>query len=220
VLSVQLLARILTIYISELVSGKLPPEISYPSRLVHFWTRVLRPQRTWKNIPNWHWTSMNSVSDGWWEEMVLPAPDLRVHSAGCMSWAPCLVCWHGSTFFFFFFFDQDTVALCSHHWHATWPQTPHSRSWCQVSHHVRFHHKGEYDTCTISDWTLHTMSSTGTALGLLRVIAQTAHKGTLRRSFHNSHPTATVFPNADRKVCLRFWSRWHSWYFPKAGSNY
>jgi len=36
VLSVQLLARILTIYISELVSGKLPPEISYPSRLVHF----------------------------------------------------------------------------------------------------------------------------------------------------------------------------------------
>jgi len=153
VLSVQLLARILTIYISELVSGKLPPEISYPSRLVHFWTRVLRPQRTWKNIPNWHWTSMNSVSDGWWEEMVLPAPDLRVHSAGCMSWAPCLVCWHGSTFFFFFFFDQDTVALCSHHWHAAWPQTPHSRSWCQVSHHVRFHHKGEYDTCTISDWT-------------------------------------------------------------------
>lgn len=152
-LSVQLLARILTIYISELVSGKLPPEISYPSRLVHFWTRVLRPQRTWKNIPNWHWTSMNSVSDGWWEEMVLPAPDLRVHSAGCMSWAPCLVCWHGSTFFFFFFFDQDTVALCSHHWHAAWPQTPHSRSWCQVSHHVRFHHKGEYDTCTISDWT-------------------------------------------------------------------
>jgi len=153
VLSVQLLARILTIYISELVSGKLPPEISYPSRLVHFWTRVLRPQRTWKNIPNWHWTSMNSVSDGWWEEMVLPAPDLRVHSAGCMSWAPCLVCWHGSTFFFFFFFDQDTVALCSHHWHAAWPQTPHSRSWCPVSHHVRFHHKGEYDTCTISDWT-------------------------------------------------------------------
>ena len=151
-LSVQLLARILTIYISELVSGKLPPEISYPSRLVHFWTRVLRPQRTWKNIPNWHWTSMNSVSDGWWEEMVLPAPDLRVHSAGCMSWAPCLVCWHGSTFFFFFFY-QDTVALCSHHWHAAWPQTPHSRSWCQVSHHVRFHHKGEYDTCTISDWT-------------------------------------------------------------------
>jgi len=59
VLSVQLRARILTIYVSELVSGKLPPEINYPSRpkcsqvLVHFWTRGLRPQRTWKNIPNW-----------------------------------------------------------------------------------------------------------------------------------------------------------------------
>ncbi|KAL9715423.1 hypothetical protein Ac2012v2_002086 [Leucoagaricus gongylophorus] len=44
------------------------------------------------------------------------------------------------------------------------------------------------------------MSSTGTVLGLLRVIAPSANKGTLRRSFHNSRPNATVFPKADRKT--------------------
>jgi len=154
VLSVQLLARILTIYISELVSGKLPLEISYPSRLVHFWTRVLRPQRTWKNIPNWHWTSMNHwvyrmVDERrWFCRHRISESILRVVCHGCHVWYADTV-----ALFFSFFFDQDTVALCSHHWHAAWPQTPHSRSWCQVSHHVRFHHKGEYDTCTISDWT-------------------------------------------------------------------